>query len=279
MPSFLDGGGLDAELHFDGPPAPLRGIGDPDPGPGAGTFIFRLAGGQKAFGKGNTPDHPHRCINEWVGCAIGLLAGYSMLPIGQLDWKGTLYVAWPYLEPSELERGVIDWDTPAYRACSNAEPLPYQAIAIDALLANPDRHNRGNVLVVRGRADLRASSARAFLSDHERGCLNVGGGGLARASLLTDDWIDGWIQHQTAWLRADAKWNEGIEHASAVNAAIEALQGLGRDKLRAVVRMAPAGWCDGPARGVLNRFLSVRRQRLRAIVESRSTMFPSLSAP
>jgi hypothetical protein len=117
------------------------------------------------------------------------------------------------------------------------------------------------------------------LNDHERGCLNLASAGIARASFLTSDWIDGWTQHQTAWLRADAKWNTGIEDASALDLAVGALEGLGRDKLRTVVRMAPAAWCDGTARGALNRFLSVRRQHLRPIIESRSAMFPNLAAP
>jgi hypothetical protein len=277
--SFLDRHGIESELAFNGPPAPLRAIGDPDPGPAVGCYVFRLAGGAKAFAKGNTADHPHRCINEWVGSSMGLLSGFSLLPIGQLDWNGTIYVAWPYLEPTELESGVIDWDTPALRGCANAASLVYQAVALDALLANPDRHNRGNVLVVRGRNDLMASSPMAFLNDHERGCLNVGPAGIARAQFLTGDWIDGWIQHQTAWLRSDAKWNEGIVQPTSLDSAVTTLQAVGRDKLRAVVRMAPPGWCNSSARGVLNRFLSARRQHLSAIVQSRLALFPNLISP
>jgi hypothetical protein len=275
--AFLDRAGLEHHLAFGGgTPPPIAAAGDPVPGPN-GRLIFPLRGGAKAFAKANTPGHRYLCANEWVAASLGLLCGFPLLPIAQLVWDGTLYMAWPYIEVGDIHVGPTRLTTPEFIEAAGSDLIPYQAAALDAWLVNPDRHDSGNVIVVRNRTDLDASSPRAFLHDHDRACFYLeGAGGINRIRSLAVDVIDGWDIHSTAWLREDASWREGVARRHLLALATERCRGVDRSILKGVVRTLPAEWCPPGDCAPLLRFLLARQRHLASIIAAREDRFPNL---
>jgi hypothetical protein len=223
------------------------------------------------------PDHPYLCANEWVGTCLALLSGFPAMPIAQLAWDGITYVAWPFLEQDQFEAGVVGLSHPAFRSCANHTLIPYQVAALDAWIANPDRHIGGNVLVVRDRVDLLNMSPQAVLSDHDRSCFGIpwfrGQKGLAH---LTKDYIDDWVQRETAWLREDADWRDGVLDRAHLDDAIDACMAVSASDLKGAVEACPSAWLDDGDRKALMRFLEVRQHHLKDIVQKRLGRFPNL---
>lgn len=276
-PGFFDRSALEDHLALGGAiPTPILAAGDPVPGPN-GRYIFPLRGGFKAFAKGNAPGHRYLCANEWVTASIGLLAGFPVMPIAQLEWDGTLYMAWPYLDVGEIHIGPTKLTTREFVEAVGSERIPYQAATLDAWLVNPDRHDSGNVIVVSNRPDLDASSPRAFLHDHDRACFYLeGAGGAARVQSVTAEVIDGWDMHSTAWLREDASWREGVVRRDFLGETIVQCQSVSRSLLKAVACTLPPGWCPPEDCAPLLRFVLVRQRELARIIAARNDRFPNL---
>jgi hypothetical protein len=264
-----------------GPPPPLPAAGDPTPRLKTSanqSYIFPLKTGPYAFAKANDPDHRYLCANEWVTSCVGLLAGFDLLPIAQLAWADDLYLAWPNIGAGELAAGPLTMSGYDIQLSRNHETLPYQCAALDALVANSDRHE-GNVVVVSGRADLGAAVPTAFLIDHDRTCFWLSSsGGMDRLRHLTLDWVDDWVQHATAWLRLDASWREGVTDLSLLHAHVARLkQAIPDTVIDNLIAMLPPAWCPGADRPALFQFLSTRRKHLKEVLDARLGEFPNLA--
>ena len=264
-----------------GPPVPLKVSRQPMAHKVSANPVYstRLMGGKKAFLKMNRPDHPFLCMNEWVSGCLGLLAGFSLLPISQVQWRSGVHVAWPYLEAADYLPGPVAAGSSQFAACSNSGPVPYEAVALDAWIANPDRHD-GNVVIVIGRKDLGVASSAAFLTDHDRACFHLKDSrGGTTVSDLTSDFVDGWVEHMTAWVRQNGTYRLGVVDQTDLAQAVAACVAVPEAHLKKVIEMAPLAWASVADRARLLDFLLVRQTKLEEIIDARTGSFPNLRAP
>jgi len=226
--------------------------------------------------------NPFTPCNEWVTSKIAEQAGFTVLPSSVVSWGAKLFFGREYIPGPQLLLAPGGLGDSAIYNAINADEVCYEAIALDALVANPDRHHHN--LIVTSHAKTGKRGLCIYLHDHDRalfGCndqLAANLFGSARLNHFLADQVDGWDQRRSAWIRDDCTWHYGIKSFDRLLATAQVLTDLPDQLFEAITQQIPSDWISTEDRALLLRFLLDRKARLPVIIESRRALFPRLAS-
>lgn len=241
----------------------------------ASVLIAVCDDGLQRFCKGNS-SNPYAPANEWISAMVAKLAGFSVIDPAIVNIAGKLYFGTPYLDSAHASFALGGPQDPVFLRSVNKDSVLYQAMALDAFTANPDRHT-GNVVACTEKASP-VSEWRLYLHDHDRalfGAPMLRYSGDRRLSHFNRDPDDGWDIHHTAWVRTDSPWYSEITDWNKMMLCARDIRSIPKNAIRAVVEQVPGQWMNGASKILLFRFLLKRQRFLESIINNRKNVFPS----
>lgn len=236
-------------------------------------WIVPCSDGAERLCKGGSVNPKAPC-NEWIAAQICQLAGFPVLEPAIVERMGKLYFATSFLQRNQLVSNLNGPRDPRFAAAINGLDIAYQAIAIDALLANPDRH--GSNIILASQGPLARGVWAAYLHDHDAalfGAERMNPRGLKRVEHFISDMHDGWIRHLTAWVRDDNQWHLEIKNWNKLIAAANTIMALPDSAIELVLAQCPPRWLTATERTRLRDMLLQRKSNLISILEHRKSLF------